>query len=189
MYNDGDDKTVDLAEEIFRLLNDEHLMTTLDTNISNVTSERIAKPGAHVSNVTGAKMPEPDTIGRHQNRIEAAALVGNRQLPGGLGFAQTSEGQSCDKSMNDMASIHNELTLEKEELDTQGSWLPAEHVWTPHPPISAQELWLSRAYIYVLFTFVTFGRAEKGTAMLRASMSSAEDELSAVLLGAKGGWH
>eukprot|EP00854_Cymbomonas_tetramitiformis_P010768 gene10768-biopygen11022 len=78
-----------------------------------------------------------------------------------------------------------ELALEQDEVDKKQMRLPARHVRMVHRaamqlyPSSDRGWQLLLVYIFVVFAFVTFGRANTGMPMMRDNVRSIDDKLPA----------
>ncbi|KAK3242663.1 hypothetical protein CYMTET_47649 [Cymbomonas tetramitiformis] len=112
-----------------------------------------------------------------------------------LRFPGPAKGRSVTRAVKGMATIQAELAVQEENIETQRTWLPAAHVRRVHEatlkltPRSPEELWLLRAFAYVVVAFVTFGRPDTGTSLSWQHVHCGDSEFSVVLLKEKGRRH
>ncbi|KAK3282717.1 hypothetical protein CYMTET_9559 [Cymbomonas tetramitiformis] len=99
------------------------------------------------------------------------------------------------RAVKGMSSPQVQAADEQGEARTVRTWLPARCVSAVHArrlgthPVGRAEMELLRACAYVVFAFVTFGRADTGVYMLRTHVSITGDTVSRVLHKQKGGRH
>ncbi|KAK3250327.1 hypothetical protein CYMTET_40288 [Cymbomonas tetramitiformis] len=187
LYDDGDEETLDLSEENFKIINstDEALIVVSSSAfLSIVTASSHQRPWLPASEATVL--------------LYIASLLkdgGINNYHEDLRFPGPAKGRSVTRAVKGMATIQAELAVQEENIETQRTWLPAAHVRRVHEaalsltPRSPEELRLLRAFAYVVVAFVTFGRPDTGTSLSRQHVHCGDSEFSVVLLKEKGRRH
>ncbi|KAK3288430.1 hypothetical protein CYMTET_4087 [Cymbomonas tetramitiformis] len=213
LYDDGDEETLDLSEENFKIINSTDETTDADgenTERSSGGNYEEYKRGGAVQNFLTRSLCERWRASEATVLLYIASLLedGNIQSVSlqpylsainnyheDLGHPGPAKGRSVTRAVKGMATIQAELAVQEQNIETQRTWLPAAHVRRVHEaalklnPRSPEEPQLLRAFTYVVVAFVTFGRPDTGTSLSRQHVHCGDDEFSVVLLKEKGRRH
>ena len=112
-----------------------------------------------------------------------------------FGHDGPAKGRAVTRAVRGMTAMQTEAEEEQGCSATERTWLPAAAVRRVHQAAdeivvdSRESLELLRSCVYVVVAFVTFGRPQTGTAMLRESLLRDSSGLSVVLQKEKGRNH
>ncbi|KAK3259929.1 hypothetical protein CYMTET_31091 [Cymbomonas tetramitiformis] len=112
-----------------------------------------------------------------------------------MGFPGPAKGRAVSRAVKGMSRLQVQAAEAAGEEQTVRTWLPARHVSAVHEhglglePVGRAAMELLRAYTYVVFAFVTFGRPETGVSMRTEHISITGDDISVVLHKGKGRGH
>eukprot|EP00854_Cymbomonas_tetramitiformis_P011471 gene11471-biopygen11778 len=135
---------------------------------------------------------QPTTKGNYDPKPYLSAINNYHE---DLQYEAPAKGRSVIRAVKGMAVLQANQQVISDEVLTERTYLPAQHVWaaqqaaTAMTPKTLEELRLLRACVYTVFAYVTFGRPDTGVAMQREHICSTVDVLSVVLLKEKGRRH
>ncbi|KAK3248563.1 hypothetical protein CYMTET_41974 [Cymbomonas tetramitiformis] len=161
LYDDGDEETLDLSEENFKIINNVSELTDEATDADGENIERISggdyeeyKRGGAVQNFLTRSLCERwraptavaasiggDGVAVHRLSVEGRGIKSASLQPylsainnyhEDLRFPRPAKGRSVTRAVKGMATILAELAVQEENIETQRTWLPAAHVRRVH---------------------------------------------------------
>ncbi|KAK3266840.1 hypothetical protein CYMTET_24560 [Cymbomonas tetramitiformis] len=147
VYDDGDEEVVDLANERYKNIGD--VETPIEHSELAVQMQQAAL--------------QPTTKGNYDPKPYLSAINNYHE---DLQYEAPAKGRSVIRAVKGMAVLQANQQVISDEVLTERTYLPAQHVWaaqqaaTAMTPKTLEELRLLRACVYTVFAYVTFGRPD-----------------------------